>query len=78
MIQVNKENEVRKITPGAIVRGVLYIVGLINLALAFKGYNLIPVNEEAISNFITTLYLGVVWAWGYWKNNDITKKARFK
>lgn len=71
-------NEVRKITPDTIVRAVLYIVGLVNLILTFKGHSLIPVNEQALNEFITTLYLGIVWAWGYWKNNDITKKARSK
>lgn len=72
----NTETNIRKIDAPTIVRFVLYAIGLVNIILELGGRSIIPVNEAAVTETISVVYLAVVWFWGYWKNNDITKKAR--
>ncbi|AJO17630.1 phage holin [Bacillus paralicheniformis] len=42
------------------------------------GPNPIPVDEEGVQQFISLAFMGVTSLWAYWKNNDVTKKARTK
>jgi SPP1 family holin len=68
--------ETRKISAGTVTRLVLLIVALINSGLQLAGYETIPVNEEGLAEFISLTFLGATSLWAYWKNNDISKKAR--
>ncbi|MGE6630134.1 phage holin [Bacillus sp. NPDC077027] len=70
--------EIQKISAGTITRLVLLLLALINSGLTAAGNSPIPVNEEGVQQFITLAFLGITSLWAYWKNNDITKKARTK
>ena len=70
--------EVQKISAGTIARLVLLLLALVNSALTAAGKSPIPIDEEGIQQFITLAFLGITSLWAYWKNNDITKKARTK
>lgn len=70
--------KVQKISAGTITRFVLLLLALINSALTAAGKSPIPIDEEGIQQFITLAFLGITSLWAYWKNNDISKKARTK
>ncbi len=70
--------EVQKISAGTIARLVLLLLALVNSALTAAGKSPIPIDEEGVQQFITLAFLGITSLWAYWKNNDITKKARTK
>jgi SPP1 family holin len=68
----------RKISAGTVARFVLLAVALINSGLQMAGYQTIPVDEAGVETFISLTFLAGTSLWAYWKNNDITKKARSK
>ena len=64
-----------KPSTGTIIRTVLLGLALINQFLTMKGYQTIPVDNQAISDFITLLLTGIASVWAWWTNNSFTKKA---
>lgn len=68
--------ETKRISSGTITRLVLLIIALVNSGLQLIGYDTIPVNEAGVSEFISLVFLGATSLWAYWRNNDVTKKAR--
>jgi SPP1 family holin len=70
--------EVKNITAGTVTRFVLLLLALINSALEMSGVAVVPVDEEGLRQFISLAFLGGTTLWAYWKNNDITRKARSK
>lgn len=65
-----------KISAGTITRAVLTLLAFINIVLEMFGYSVIPVNSEAVTTFISLLFLGVTTLASYWKNNSFTKNAK--
>ena len=70
--------EVKNITAGTVTRFVLLLLALVNTGLNMAGIQTLPIDEEGISTFINLAFLGGASLWGYWRNNDVTKKARAK
>ncbi|MGM0904276.1 MAG: phage holin [Bacillota bacterium] len=70
--------EVNPITAGTVARFILLLLALINSGLTMAGYSPIPVDEEGVQTFISLAFMGGTSLWAYWKNNDVTKKARSK
>ncbi|WP_353854517.1 phage holin [Bacillus sp. Bos-x628] len=70
--------KVEKISAGTITRLVLLLLALVNSALTAVGKSPIPIDEEGVQQFITLAFLAITSLWAYWKNNDISKKARTK
>lgn len=68
----------KNITAGTVARFVLLLVALINTALNMAGVQTIPVNSENVELFINLAFMGGTSLWAYWRNNDVTKKARSK
>ncbi|MDF1507180.1 phage holin [Robertmurraya sp. DFI.2.37] len=73
-----KKNEVKPITAGTVSRFVLLALALVNSGLEMAGHSVIPVDEEGVSTFISLAFLGGASLWAYWKDNDVTEKARSK
>jgi SPP1 family holin len=71
-------NEPRRISAGTISRFVLLLLALINTGLNLFGVDTIPIDEEAVEEFISLAFIIVTSLWAYWKNNDVTKKARLR
>ncbi|QAT64739.1 phage holin [Bacillus glycinifermentans] len=67
-----------KISAGTIARFVLLALALVNQALTIVGHSPIPVDEDGVQQFISLAFTGATSLWAYWKNNDVTKKARTK
>ncbi|MEI4789837.1 phage holin [Bacillus sp. FJAT-53060] len=64
------------ISAGTVARFILLALALVNSGLTMFGVQTISVDEAAVSDFIALLFLGATSLWAYWKNNDVTKKAR--
>lgn len=69
-------NNAKKITAGTVSRFVLLLLALVNAGLEMAGLSVIPVDADGVSEFISLAFLGGTALWSYWKNNDVTKKAR--
>ncbi|AUZ30288.1 phage holin [Bacillus licheniformis] len=69
---------IENISAGTVARFVLLALALVNQALTMTGHSPIPVDEEGVQQFISLAFMGVTSLWAYWKNNDVTKKARTK
>lgn len=67
----------RNIDAGTLTRMIVLALALVNSGLAMFGYDVIPLDEEQLSNFINMAFLGVASIWAWWKNNPITKEAKW-
>ncbi|MFP7225670.1 phage holin [Priestia filamentosa] len=73
----------KKIDKGTLIRTLLLFVALINQTLALLGFTEIPISEEEITSTVDLAYLLgsmiftiVTSLVAWWKNNDVTQKAR--
>ena len=64
-----------KITKMTIIRTVLLIAGLINLALTIFGRNPLPFSDQQIADFVSLLWTISAALWAWWKNNSFTDAA---
>lgn len=60
---------------GAIARLFILVLTLINQFCTMAGYPLIPIENEAINDFITGALTLISVFWCYWKNNSFTASA---
>ncbi|MDO4614639.1 MAG: phage holin [Lachnospiraceae bacterium] len=64
-----------KISAGTIARTVLVFLALINQGLTIAGKSPIPVDDEAVTQFISYAFTAVTAVVAWWKNNSFTQKA---
>jgi len=69
-------NEVKRIDVATIVRTVLLALALLNQTLVLSGISPLPFEDAQVENLITIVFTLSTSAWAWWKNNDITRKAR--
>ncbi|MEB8129743.1 phage holin [Mammaliicoccus sciuri] len=67
----------KNIDAGTLTRIIVLVIALINQALALTGFNPIPVDEDALYQFISMAFMGVASIWAWWKNNPVTKEAKW-
>ena len=67
----------KNIDAGTLTRTIVLALALVNSGLAMFGYYVIPLDEEQLSNFINMAFLGVATILAWWKNNPITKEAKW-
>ncbi len=64
-----------KISTGTVIRTVLLGLALVNQLFTITGHSPIPIDDEVITEFISTgatiLFAAIAW----WKNNSFTQKA---
>jgi len=65
----------RNITSGTIIRTVILALALVNQVLATMGKSPIPIEDETITELISTAWTVVAAAVAWWKNNSYTKAA---
>lgn len=58
------------------IRLLVLVVLVINQLIITLGYEPFPVSEEQLYEFFSTVVLGIVAFWTYWKNNSWTKEAQ--
>lgn len=59
-----------------IIRTLLLLIAWLNQFLSMKGYSPLPFNDLELEAGVSMLVTFIVSIWTWWKNNDITKKAR--
>ena len=63
------------ITKGTLIRTILLVLALINQILAIFGKSPIPIDDDTITNLISTAWTVIASLIAWWKNNSFTKKA---
>lgn len=58
-----------------IIRTIILVVSLVNMALTYFGKNPLPFAEEEIYGFFSMLFTAVASIWAWWKNNSFSKNA---
>jgi SPP1 family holin len=74
-ITLNNLNPVPPNT-GSIIRTVILAVALINQLLVSAGYSPLPFENEQIELGLSTAFTVIAALISWWKNNDLTRKAR--
>ena len=64
-----------KITTGTIVRTVLLVLALVNQVLCVMGISPIPIDDEVLTQAITTGATVIIAIITCWKNQSFTKEA---
>lgn len=59
----------------AIIRLIVMLVLTANMALTVAGKNPIPLDETALTEWLTIAAAGISAVWGWWKNNNVTTAA---
>lgn len=60
------------ITAEAVTGILILLVALINATLNMFGINTLPIENEEITNIVSTVFLIVTALWNTWKNRNIT------
>ena len=63
------------ITKGTLMRTILLVLALINQVLAVFGKSPIPIDDDTLTNFISTAWTVIASLIAWWKNNSFTDKA---
>lgn len=64
-----------KVSKSTIIRAIMLIIALVNVALEMSGRSLLPIDEELVSELVSFGFLAVSAIVGYWKNNSFTPDA---
>ena len=67
-----------KISIETVVRFIVLIATLVNQYLVSIGKSPLPFENQQIELFISTLLTISAGLWAYWKDNDISKRARLQ
>jgi len=62
-------------TVGTIARTVVLFLALLNQLLVVLGYSPLPIDDEALMEFISTGALIITSVVAWWKNNSFTQQA---
>ena len=65
----------KKITKGTFIRTILLVLALINQILAVFGKSPIPIDDDTVTNLISTVWTVIASLIAWWKNNSFTDKA---
>ena len=63
------------ITKGTLIRTILLVLALINQVLAVFGKSPIPIDDDTVTNLISTIWTVIASLIAWWKNNSFTDKA---
>ncbi len=64
-----------RIKADTVIRTVILIISLLNIILNLFGCKTLPVEDETVSDFISSLFLIVSAVSSWWYNNSFSKKA---
>lgn len=60
----------------AIIRLIVMAVLMVNMGLTVAGKNPIPLDENALTEWLTVAAAGISAVYSWWKNNNVTKQAQ--
>ncbi|MCU7381064.1 phage holin [Clostridiales Family XIII bacterium ASD5510] len=61
-----------------IIRTLVLVIVWINMILVNKGISPLPIDENGATELISEAMAALATLWAWWKDNDVTKKARAK
>lgn len=64
-----------KVSVGSYVRLALLLISVLNLALRCFGADTLPMNNEAVEDFVSVAFTVASTLAAYWKNNSFTSAA---
>ena len=68
---MNKIN-LKGITSEAIAGVLILLLALINAVLQMFGINALPIENEEVTNIVSTVFLIITAFWNTWKNRNVT------
>ena len=63
------------ITKGTLIRTILLVLALINQILVVFGKSPIPIDDDTVTNLISTVWTVIASLIAWWKNNSFTDKV---
>ena len=72
---MNKIN-LKGVTAEAVTGVLILVVALINAVLQMFGINALPIENEEVSNIISTVFLISTALWNTWKNRNISTASQ--
>ena len=67
-----KNINLKGMTAEAVTGVSILLVALINAVLQMFGINTLPIEDEEVSNIVSTVFLIVTALWNTWKNRNVT------
>lgn len=67
-----KNINLKGVTAEAVTGVLVLLVALINAVLQMFGINALPIENEEVSNIISTVFLILTALWNTWKNRNVT------
>lgn len=61
-----------------IIRTLVLVIVWINMVLVNKGISPLPIDENGATELISEALAALATLWAWWKDNDVTRKARAK
>lgn len=71
-----KKLNLKEVTAEAVTGIALLVLALINAVLQMFGMNVLPIQNDDISNIVSVIFLIVTAAWNTWKNRNFTKASQ--
>lgn len=71
-----KKLNLKGVTAEAVTGIALLVLVLINAVLQMFGMNVLPIQNDDISNIVSVIFLIVTAAWNTWKNRNFTKASQ--
>lgn len=68
---MNKIN-LKGVTAEAVTGVLILLIALVNAVLQMFGVNTLPIENEEVSNIISTVFLIITALWNTWKNRNVT------
>ena len=67
-----------KIDSGTVSRFLVLLLALVNQALTMFGHPVLNIDDTTITQLVSLAWTAGSAIWCYWKDNDVTTKARVK
>ena len=71
-----KKLNLKGVTAEAVTGIALLVLALINAVLQMFGMNVLPIQNDDISNIVSVIFLIVTATWNTWKNRNFTKASQ--
>lgn len=71
-----KKLNLKGVTAEAVTGIALLVLALVNAVLQMFGMNVLPIQNDDISNIVSVIFLIVTAAWNTWKNRNFTKASQ--
>ena len=71
-----KKINLKGVTAEAVTGVLILVVALINAVLQMFGINALPIENEEVSNIISTVFLISTALWNTWKNRNISTASQ--